>query len=182
MKFIILTLILVISPGITYAKISHKAKVALRLQDYNKAHSLLKPQAKRGNADAQYHLALLYKSGKGVKKNNKTAFYWFKKSADKGNVRAQYNCGVIFENGYGVKTSYKKALHWYKMAAQKGHQKSIAKLDAGFSTTKNIKSSSVNNLFAAIKNKKTSKVKTLLHSCSNINKKIKIMTHHYYHH
>ena len=171
MKFLIITLLLILTPGIVNAKISHESKVALRLHDYNKALKLLKSQAVRNNADAQYHLALLYRTGKGTKQNYKKAFYWFKRSADNGNLRSQYNCGILFENGYGVKANEKKALRWYKMAAKKGHSKSKAKLASGLSITKNASKNTASSLFNAIKNKKISQVKKLTRKCSKINKK-----------
>ena len=145
MKFLILTIILIISPCISYAGISHESKIALKLHDYNKALKLLAKQAVRDNSDAQYHLALLYRTGKGTKQNYKKAFYWFKRSANNGNIRAQYNCGILFENGYGVKVNLKKAKNWYRMAAKKGHQKSKLKLSTGLNSSN--KNSSSNTCF-----------------------------------
>lgn len=127
MKIIVLAIILIISPCISYAKISHETKIALRQHDHVKALKLLKAQAAKNNADAQYHLALLYKTGKGTDQSHEKAFYWFKKSANQGNARAQYNCGILFENGYGVIANEKKAIRWYKMAAKNGHRKSKEK-------------------------------------------------------
>lgn len=170
MKVFILTIILIITPGITYAGISHKTKVALRLHDHAKAFKLLKVQAVKNDAEAQYHLALLYRTGKGTKQSYKNAFYWFKKSADNGNIRAQYNCGILFENGYGVEANEKKALRWYKMAAKKGHRKSKEKLRSALTVKSNNRSNNPSALFKAIKNKKASTVKKLTEKCLNINK------------
>lgn len=68
MKSIILSILFFITPYVTYAGISHESKIALRLHKYTQALKLLKSQAVRENADAQYHLALLYRTGKGTKK------------------------------------------------------------------------------------------------------------------
>lgn len=172
MKIIVLAVLLIITPCISYAGISYESKIALKLHDYNKALRLLGPQAVRDNADAQYHLALLYRTGKGTKQNYKKAFYWFKRSANNGNVRAQYNCGILFENGYGVKPNKRKAMRWYKMAAKNGHQKSKAKLKSGLTTLKGSSSDRQVSLFREIRNKRAGAVKQLLNKkCSGINRK-----------
>ena len=151
MKLVITTLLLLLTPCISFAGISYESKIALKLHEYPKAIKLLKAQAVKNNADAQYHLALLYRTGKGTKQNNKSAFYWFKKSAYNGNVRAQYNCGIIFENGYGVPQDKNKALRWYSMAAKKGHEKSILKVDSDFHKKSISEENKKKELFKGIK-------------------------------
>ncbi|OUS36860.1 hypothetical protein A9R00_11340 [Oleispira antarctica] len=58
---------------------------------------------------------------KGVDKNYKIAFKWFKKAADLGDSDAQFNLGVIYTSGKGVQQDYKEALYWYKKSADQGH-------------------------------------------------------------
>ena len=48
-------------------------------------------QAKKGNAAAQFNLGICYEQGRGVEKDTKKAFEWYKKSAEQGFADAQYN-------------------------------------------------------------------------------------------
>lgn len=175
MKIVLLATLLILTPCITNAGISHESKIALKLHKYEKALKLLKAQAVRDNADAQYHLGLLYRTGKGTKQNYKNALYWFKRSAKNGNIRAQYSCGVLFENGYGVKPNQAKALRWYKMAAKKGHEKSKLKIKQSSDTKNKGLSNSHEQLFIKIKNKKNVTVKNILKNCKNINVKTRMV-------
>lgn len=59
----------------------------------------------------------IYKYGKGVKIDYKTAFDWFIKAAEKNDVVALCNLGDIYKYGLGVKKDYKKAFDWYSKAA-----------------------------------------------------------------
>ena len=97
MKKLIVFLFLISSTAI--ATDLYDAKTALKLHQHQKAYKLFYQHARRNNIDAQYHLAVLYNTGKGVKKSQNKAYYWFKRAARKGNVRAQYNCGILLENG-----------------------------------------------------------------------------------
>ena len=54
---------------------------AIKLRDYERAAKLLLPLAEEGVADAQYQLAGLYRSGRGVAKNHDQAFYWLQEAA-----------------------------------------------------------------------------------------------------
>ena len=52
--------------------------------------------AEKGNIDAQYMLAILYKEGLGTEKNLEKAFYWYHKAAEKENIDAQYNFTLLY--------------------------------------------------------------------------------------
>jgi hypothetical protein len=84
-----------------------------------------KRAAKRGNPKAQFDLAIMYASGKGVKKDERKAFYWFHKSARGGNREAKYYMGLSFLQGRGVKRDAHLARYWFKLAAKAGHQGAI---------------------------------------------------------
>ena len=77
--------------------------------------------AEKGDAVAQYNLALSYEEGKEVKQDYKKAFEWYSKSAKKGYMPAQTSLGVMYAKGLGLKQDYKKAFEWYSKAAQKGY-------------------------------------------------------------
>lgn len=96
------------------------AKSAARLQEFTKAARLLKPLANKGNADAQFQLAGLFRSGRGVPKDHESAVYWLKKAAHKGHADAQYQLGVMYEKGWGVDSNTSQAIEWYQTAAKQG--------------------------------------------------------------
>ena len=61
-----LTLLLVFSAE---AATLSDAKIAIRTQNFNKAVSILKPLAKKGDKEAQYQLAVMYRNGQGTQEN-----------------------------------------------------------------------------------------------------------------
>ena len=61
-----------------------------------------KKQALSGKAQAQYNLAVMYRNGEGVAKNNKEAFKWINKAAIQGDAKAQYMVGLMYYYGHGV--------------------------------------------------------------------------------
>jgi TPR repeat protein len=100
------------------------ARTAVRMRDYQKAYTLYKKLGNQGHVDAQYHLAAMYRSGRGVTKDHKRAAYWYRKAAEQGHVKAQYNLGGMYENGWGVTEDPGEAVAWYSKAAAQGHDKS----------------------------------------------------------
>ena len=82
----------------------------------------LKNKAQRGDASAQYDLGLCYHLGKGVTKDSKQAFYWWRKAAEQGFAVAQYNLGVYYDNGEGVAQDYQQAVYWFRKAAEQGDE------------------------------------------------------------
>ena len=93
---VILIAVLSLSALSVFADNLDEAKYALRIKDYDKAVELLRSLANESDADGQYQLASLYRSGLGVKKNHKKAVYWLKKAAEQKHIKAQYNLGVRF--------------------------------------------------------------------------------------
>ena len=63
---------------------------------YAKAAELWQPLAEKGDAAAQYSLGTLYAEGKGVERNDATAFLWFQRAANRGHAAAQYNVGASY--------------------------------------------------------------------------------------
>ena len=53
-------------------------------QDYRQAFIHLKPEAKKGNADAQYSIGYMYYYGQGVVQNKNKALYWINRTRDSG--------------------------------------------------------------------------------------------------
>ena len=69
-------------------------------------------------------LGILYKNGKGVRKNYKKAFECFTKAVqdedeDYADSEAQRLIGNMYHHGHGVQKDLKKAKEWYEKAAKK---------------------------------------------------------------
>lgn len=61
-----------------------------------------KDEAKGGNAESQYQLALCYKEGRGVQKNPDKAFEWYNKAAAQGHKIARRELALCYEKGIGI--------------------------------------------------------------------------------
>lgn len=61
---------------------------SFQVQDYRQAFIRLMPEAKSGNADAQYAIGYMYYYGQGVIENRKKAWYWINCAAKAGQVDA----------------------------------------------------------------------------------------------
>ncbi len=51
---------------------------------YKKAVHWYTKSAEQGDAEAQYHLGVMYKNGRGVPQDHEKAIKWFTKSAEQG--------------------------------------------------------------------------------------------------
>ena len=114
--------------AITWAERAHeqgyeaadKLLFNLRLErEKAKPHFLI--AAERGDANAQFALALRYADGDGVEQNQSKAVHWYQKAAEQGHAKAQFNLAVRYENGNGIERDQTKAVRWYLKAAQQGH-------------------------------------------------------------
>jgi TPR repeat protein len=90
--------------------------------NYKQAANLIRRYAKVGDPNAQFALGTLYRSGLGVRKNERAAVRWFEKAAQQGLADAQYNLGIMYANGNGVTEDQYIALDWIFRAAQQGHK------------------------------------------------------------
>ena len=80
-------------------------------------------QAIRGDANAQFNLALMYIKGLGVEQSYETAALWYKRAANQGHADAQVNLAFMYIKGLGVEQSYETAALWYERAASQGNAK-----------------------------------------------------------
>lgn len=78
--------------------------------------------AKLGSDSAQFQLGLLYRDGKGVKKDLQKSVEWYDKAAEQGNPIAQFSLGCCYLMGRGVDEDSEEALKWLRKAAQQGHE------------------------------------------------------------
>ena len=90
-------------------------------QNYSKKSlEELLPLAEQSDAEAQYNLGVRYENGRGVRKNQQKAFWWWRVAAEHGHPQAQYNLGLMYSNGEGVPEDYQEARKWYRLAAEQG--------------------------------------------------------------
>lgn len=82
------------------------------------AYWIHKAAKQPGLAEAQLHLASLYRHGQGVVQNFITAKKWLIKAANAGLTEAQYDLGLLYVQAKNINT----ALSWFKLAANQ-HEK-----------------------------------------------------------
>ncbi len=91
---------------------------AYNQQQYVKAFRILEPHVKSENQRALLMFGLMYRNGRGVKKDLRKAYKYYKAAAVQGYARAQYNLAIlILSTG---KTDEKKleSIAWLKLASQ----------------------------------------------------------------
>jgi TPR repeat protein len=94
------------------------AVAAYQRGDYATALRLWHPLAEQGDADAQFHLGVVYESGQGVLRSEAEAIKWYRKAAEQGDAVAQFDLGVIYAKG--VSPNHGEAALWYRLAADYG--------------------------------------------------------------
>ena len=109
------------SVGVNANADNQKGKDALKSGDYATALRELKPLAEHGDVDAQYYLAWMYVSGKGVPQDYETGIKLLKLAAENGNHYAQYDLGGLYNKGKGVKRDRKAGAKWIKLSAEQGY-------------------------------------------------------------
>ena len=77
--------------------------------------------AKKGDDKAQYNVAMMYASGKGLKASHSEAMRWYEKAAKQDNADAQYNLAQLYHSmGDKDPHAYEKAKYWYEKAVENG--------------------------------------------------------------
>ena len=109
-----------------------KALKAFKSHDDATALRELHPLAEQGDARAQFYLALMYKNGRGVPEDYKTAVKWYTLSAEQEYAKAQYNLGILYKDGEGVPQDYKEAVKWWRLSAEQGYAKAQNNLGASY--------------------------------------------------
>ena len=77
-------------------------------------------KAKKGDAQAQYNVALCYEKGEGVEQDHTQAAHWYTKAAEQGHAEAQCNLGACYALSRGVEQDYTQAVYWFRKAAEQG--------------------------------------------------------------
>ena len=68
---------------------------SFQVQDYRQAFVRLLPEAKAGQADAQYAVGYMYYYGQGVIENRKKASYWIERAAANGQADATHAVEIL---------------------------------------------------------------------------------------
>ena len=84
--------------------------------------------AARGDANAQYEIAVRYFEGRGVPQDPRAAADWFGRAAEQGLAPAQFRLGGLYEKGLGVTKSLERARQLYVAAGEAGNAKALHNL------------------------------------------------------
>jgi len=115
------------------------------VEDYNsggyiKSLNTFYTLAKKGDAKAQYNVALIYANGKGVQKDLSKARKWYEKAAKQGNGPAQYNLAQLYHTAGATDAhGYEKARYWYEKAVEAGIMQAYNNLAALYMEGKGVK-------------------------------------------
>ncbi len=142
----------------------------IRFRLYSDAVKLLKPLTRQNNAQAEFILGGLYRSGKGVKKNLDKAQIYYTKSAQHGFAKAQFTLATLLSKQSSNKSS-DKVLYWYQKAADQGHKAAKRQLKrlANNSTNKSVIESTSNNIFSSIRTNNYDDIEFLIKSGVSLN-------------
>jgi localization factor PodJL len=88
----------------------------------------LRAAALKGEAAAEYEVAVRLAEGKGVPQNLSSAFEWFERAAKKGMAPAQFRLAGLYEKGLGVKKNLETVRRYYSAAGEAGHAKALHNL------------------------------------------------------
>jgi TPR repeat protein len=81
----------------------------------------LQAAAARGDAQAQYDLAVALDCGCGVRRDEAGALVWLRRAANQGHVNAQGALGWKYMTGSGVRPDDAQAFEWLRRAAERGN-------------------------------------------------------------
>lgn len=109
----------IFSCSISFAAIADflQGQDCFRSGDFSCALVEWQKAAAAGDSDALLGLAVMYREGKGVQKDETKAFDWVHKAGAQGQRLAQLALGAMYEEGHHVKRDYAKAVEWYQKAA-----------------------------------------------------------------
>jgi TPR repeat protein len=79
-------------------------------------------EARWGESEAQYTVAMMYAAGEGVEMDQVEAAKWFEKAAHEGHPHAMFKIAERYEKGNGVAKDAETAMLWYRKAAETGYK------------------------------------------------------------
>ena len=79
--------------------------------------------AEQGDAKAQLHVAGLYRTGRGVARDEAASLRWYREAAENGLAEAQFELAKAYDTAIGGPRDPFEAVRWYRLAAQQGFGK-----------------------------------------------------------
>ena len=118
-----------IEKGKIVAQGNPKVVCAKYTKALSESYDVIYDQAQSGVAAAQYRLALMYRDGKDVEKDDEQYKEWMKRAADQGHVDAQVAyADILCESG--TEEDLSEALILYQAAAEKGNGSARMKISS----------------------------------------------------
>ncbi len=93
---------------------------ALNREEYEDAYNILRPLAEQGDAEAQFLIGHMHRTGQGVTKDETEAVRWYRLAAEQGNSDGEYLLGLMYSEGWGVAQDDQQAKEWLLRAAKQG--------------------------------------------------------------
>lgn len=97
-------------------------------KEYKQAIFWYTKAAEQGCASSQNNLAICYRHGRGVEKDEKKAFQLYQEAANANNFLAQYNLAMSYKHGFVIEKDEKMAFQWFQRAATQNHDYSLVAL------------------------------------------------------
>lgn len=88
----------------------------------------------------QYNRGVMYETGRGVTKDERTAFVWYKMAAAQGYLLAQSSLGSLYATGRGVTRDDRAAVRCFEEAAEAGDARAQFNLGIMYTTGRGIES------------------------------------------
>jgi hypothetical protein len=79
----------------------------------SQAFALYRRAAEAGLPEAQFNVAVMLDSGRGVTADMREAAIWYARAAANGNRRAAFNLGQLYQSGDGVPRNLDLARQWF---------------------------------------------------------------------
>jgi TPR repeat protein len=90
--------------------------------DFERAAREFMTLAKKGEAESQYMLGILYEEGQGLPRDDVEAAFWYARAANQGFVDAYFALGQLFVHRKGDRQDRMAAHHWFSLAKEYGHR------------------------------------------------------------
>ncbi|MCK1541848.1 sel1 repeat family protein [Bradyrhizobium sp. 179] len=107
--------------GLALAGRVEDADAAYARGDYATALAFYRPLAESGAYSAQFVLAGMYETGRGVPQSDVEAARWYRRSAEQGFGFAQFNLAMMYSKGKGVVRDDAESAKWMRLAGEQGH-------------------------------------------------------------
>ena len=92
-------------------------------------HDALVFLARRGLAEAQFRLGVMYLAGdEGFRRDSSESARWFQRAAEQDHVDAQFHLAEAYYHGVGVDRDREEAANWFHAAAGLGHDHAALRL------------------------------------------------------